>query len=188
MILFLLGLESFDVITAIELNHAEQMFDLQRSKISINGDFILGGLFTIHGTCLGQTEHENPLSEDKFDISQRSVPKAQRTLSEEANVKVQISKAKCCLSCTKSISKGAFHVVVAMLSAVKEINKNNNLLPGITLGLEVKDTCGSVDNAIRQFLDFNFVKSYLKEIRSCSSNHDSTMLSWQDNMSREFSC
>lgn len=44
--------------------------------------------------------------------------------------------------------------VEAMRYAVSQINKNNSLLPGLTFGLEVRDTCGSETRALDESLQF----------------------------------
>lgn len=45
-----------------------------------------------------------------------------------------------------------------MIYALEQINNDNKLLPGITIGADIKDTCSSVDFAIRKCLNFSFVK------------------------------
>ena len=62
-------------------------------------------------------------------------------------------------SCT-----GAFHLrgykgVEAMLYAVNLINNDSTLLPKVTLGVDIKDTCGSVDYAIMESLSFDFIRN-----------------------------
>ena len=50
----------------------------------------------------------------------------------------------------------------AMLFIVDEINKNDNILPGVKLGIVAFDTCDSPAYALEQSLDFikgNFVSS-----------------------------
>lgn len=46
------------------------------------------------------------------------------------------------------------HRVEAMLYAVDQVNKNENLLPNITLGAEIRDDCGTVNTALEQCLKF----------------------------------
>lgn len=61
----------------------------------------------------------------------------------------------------------------AILYAVDQINKNKTLLPGVTLGVDIKDTCNSVDHTIRESLQFGFIREAymhtedLKGIRAC---------------------
>ena len=63
-----------------------------------------------------------------------------------------------------SSCRGAFHLrgykgVEAMLYAVNLINSDQTLLPRVKLGVDIKDTCGSVDYAIMESLSFEFIKS-----------------------------
>lgn len=46
-----------------------------------------------------------------------------------------------------------------MLYAVELINNDSTLLPNVTLGVDIKDTCGSVDYAIMESLSFDFIRS-----------------------------
>ncbi|KAL9980226.1 hypothetical protein ACROYT_G008781 [Oculina patagonica] len=61
----------------------------------------------------------------------------------------------------------------AILYAVDQINKNKTLLPGVTLGVDIKDTCNSVDHTIRESLQFGFIReAYMytedfESIRAC---------------------
>lgn len=59
-----------------------------------------------------------------------------------------------------------------MLYAVKRINDNPNLLPGLKLGVDIKDTCGSVNYAIMESLNFNFIRNKLTalEQKECNKN------------------
>ena len=63
-----------------------------------------------------------------------------------------------------SSCRGDFHLrgykgVEAMLYAVELINNDTALLPNMTLGVDIKDTCGSVDYAIMESLSFDFIRS-----------------------------
>ena len=63
-----------------------------------------------------------------------------------------------------SSCRGDFHLrgykgVEAMLYAVELINNDTALLPNVTLGVDIKDTCGSVDYAIMESLSFDFIRS-----------------------------
>ena len=62
-----------------------------------------------------------------------------------------------------SSCRGDFHLrgfkgVEAMLYAVELINNDTALLPNVTLGVDIKDTCGSVDYAIMESLSFDFIR------------------------------
>ena len=67
----------------------------------------------------------------------------------------------------------------AILFAVDQINKNKTLLPGIYLGVDIKDTCNSVDHTIRESLQFGFIReAYLRaerEERACVVQNSSSM-------------
>ena len=63
-----------------------------------------------------------------------------------------------------SSCRGDFHLrgykgVEAMLYAVELINNDSTLLPNVKLGVDIKDTCGSVDYAIMESLSFDFIRS-----------------------------
>ena len=73
---------------------------------------------------------------------------------------------------------GAFHVrgykgVQAMLYAIESINNNSELLPNITLGVDIKDSCGSVDYSIMECLSFDFIRSIYTSTDSeqCSKDY-----------------
>ena len=72
--------------------------------------------------------------------------------------------------CYGIFSRSAFQSLEAMLMAVQQINNNDNLLPGIKIGVEIMDTCGSVDYAVRQSLNFSFVKRYVNQPTSCEAS------------------
>ena len=67
----------------------------------------------------------------------------------------------------------------AILFAVDQINKNKTLLPGIYLGVDIKDTCNNVDHTIRESLQFGFIReAYLRaerEERACVVQNSSSM-------------
>uniref|UniRef100_A0A3Q1K224 G-protein coupled receptors family 3 profile domain-containing protein n=1 Tax=Anabas testudineus TaxID=64144 RepID=A0A3Q1K224_ANATE len=52
------------------------------------------------------------------------------------------------LECT-ILNLGEFQFAQAMLFAIEEINNSTDLLPGISLGYELYDTCGSVARSVR---------------------------------------
>ena len=72
--------------------------------------------------------------------------------------------------CNGIFSRSAFQSLEAMLMAVQQINDNDNLLPGIKIGVDIMDTCGSVDYAVRQSLNFSFVKRYVNQPTSCEAS------------------
>lgn len=100
-----------------------------------------------------------------------------------------------------SSCRGDFHLrgykgVEAMLYAVELINNDSTLLPNVTLGVDIKDTCGSVDYAIMESLSFDFIRSayVASESIQCGENKnflrkaqtkDGTTLSSQSSTRRE---
>ncbi|XP_015772049.1 PREDICTED: metabotropic glutamate receptor-like [Acropora digitifera] len=76
-----------------------------------------------------------------------------------------------------SSCKGSFHLrgyigVEAMLYDVERINDNPYLLPGLKLGVDIKDTCGSVNYAIMESLDFNFIRNKLASLEQNECNEN----------------
>lgn len=61
------------------------------------------------------------------------------------------------LECVGRWNGRGFEEAKAMLYAIEKINKDKNLLPGVELGADLKDTCDSVDFAIRSSLNFSFI-------------------------------
>lgn len=57
-----------------------------------------------------------------------------------------------------------FEEALAMLYALEQINNDLKILPGITIGADIKDTCSSVDFAIRKCLNFSFVKKNMESL------------------------
>ncbi len=79
----------------------------------------------------------------------------------------RISTVKKPYQCHGTFSRRAFQTLHGMLMAVRQINANAELLPGIKIGVDIKDTCGSVDFAVRESLNFSFVRKYFKEPTKC---------------------
>lgn len=106
-----------------------------------------------------------------------------------------------------SSCRGDFHLrgykgVEAMLYAVELINNDTALLPNVTLGVDIKDTCGSVDYAIMESLSFDFIRSAYVASESVDCGEASTGdkkiprqnqfkkgrdLPWQSSATREYS-
>jgi len=62
-------------------------------------------------------------------------------------------------SCSGDFHLRGYKGVEAMLYAVELINNDTSLLPHVALGVDIKDTCGSVDYAIMESLSFDFIRS-----------------------------
>lgn len=78
----------------------------------------------------------------------------------------------------------------AILYAVDQINKNKTLLPGVTLGVDIKDTCNSVDHTIRESLQFGFIRAAythaedLERIQACGSTTNASALAMENTMNK----
>jgi len=79
--------------------------------------------------------------------------------------------------------RGVFHVrgfkgVEAMLYAVELINNNSNLLPNLRLGVDIKDTCGSIDYAIMESLSFDFIRNAFaeNEFAGCAESREEVLV------------
>ena len=58
------------------------------------------------------------------------------------------------------------HRLEAMLYALDLINKDNDILPNITLGAVIMDTCSSDTYALEKSMEF--VRSYMNKVRNQS--------------------
>uniref|UniRef100_A0AAZ3SN17 G-protein coupled receptors family 3 profile domain-containing protein n=1 Tax=Oncorhynchus tshawytscha TaxID=74940 RepID=A0AAZ3SN17_ONCTS len=84
---------------------------------SQDGDFVIGGVFSIHYYM------------HTVDHSYTSLPEP--------------------LQCTGSMDSRELRFSRAMIFAVEEINNSSYLLPGVTLGYQVHDSCASVPIAVK---------------------------------------
>ena len=66
--------------------------------------------------------------------------------------------------CRGKFNIRGFEEALAMMYAVEQINNDLKLLPGITIGADIKDSCSSVDFAVRQCLNFSFVKKNMESL------------------------
>ena len=74
--------------------------------------------------------------------------------------------------CNGKFNLEGFLNMEAMLYAVQEINKDDSLLPGVHLGVNIEDTCSCVDSAIRKSLNFSFIKNNIRN-PDCSTKKES---------------
>eukprot|EP00118_Oscarella_pearsei_P026213 m.309622 g.309622 ORF g.309622 m.309622 type:complete len:917 (+) comp47122_c0_seq1:114-2864(+) len=93
--------------------------------MSRTGDIILGGLFPVHNMA------KEDCTKDGMELD-----------------------GKTCHQNRRTVRAFGFERLEAMRFAVERINSNDSLLPGITLGYELRDTCSNADYALRQSLNF----------------------------------
>ena len=64
---------------------------------------------------------------------------------------------------------------LAMEFAVSEINQDENILPGIWLGTNMKDTCSDLDYAVNNTLDYQFIKDrFINTSNQCAAEKNET--------------
>ncbi|KAL6479451.1 hypothetical protein MHYP_G00128840 [Metynnis hypsauchen] len=108
----------------------------QLSGLSMNGDFVIGGVFSIHNYMR---------SEQNTYTGQP--PQAQ---------------------CSGSMDFRELRFARAMEFAIHEINNRTDLLPGIMLGYQIRDSCAAVSMAIKvAFQLANGVESVFNDADSC---------------------
>ncbi|PFX21445.1 Metabotropic glutamate receptor 4 [Stylophora pistillata] len=66
--------------------------------------------------------------------------------------------------CQGKFNTRGFEQALAMLYALEQINNDSKILPGIPIGADIKDTCSSVDSAIRKCLNFSFVRNNMEDM------------------------
>ncbi|XP_064158597.1 extracellular calcium-sensing receptor-like [Anguilla rostrata] len=109
------------------------------ASLSQHGDFVLGGVFTIH--------HELINTENNYT----SQPKAPQ--------------------CTGRLDFRQMRFARTMVFAIKEINNSSELLPGVTLGYQIHDSCASVPVAVKvAFQLANGIEPVFFPNRSCSKS------------------
>ncbi|XP_076850950.1 extracellular calcium-sensing receptor-like [Brachyhypopomus gauderio] len=112
--------------------------------LSMNGDFIIGGIFTIHYyTNSGENTYT--------------------TLPPQPQ-------------CSGSMDFRQLRFARAMEFTIREINNRTDLLPDITLGYQIYDSCSDVQMAIKVALQFeNGLDTVLNETRSCLKSGAATV-------------
>uniref|UniRef100_A0A4W4H6I9 G-protein coupled receptors family 3 profile domain-containing protein n=1 Tax=Electrophorus electricus TaxID=8005 RepID=A0A4W4H6I9_ELEEL len=105
--------------------------------LSMNGDFIIGGIFTIHY-----------YTNSEQNTYTRLPPQPQ---------------------CSGSMDFRQLRFARGMEFTIHEINNRTDILPGITLGYEIHDSCSDVQMAIKVGFQFaNGLDSIFNEVNSCS--------------------
>ncbi|XP_036441601.1 extracellular calcium-sensing receptor-like [Colossoma macropomum] len=113
--------------------------DPQAPALSMNGDFIIGGIFSIH-----------------FYMSSEQNTYTRQPLQ---------------LQCSGSMNFRELRFARAMEFAIHEINNRTDLLPGITLGYQIRDSCGAVPMAIKlALLLANGMEPFFNDTDSCSKS------------------
>ncbi|XP_072550840.1 extracellular calcium-sensing receptor-like [Salminus brasiliensis] len=109
----------------------------QSPGLSMNGDFVIGGIFSIHSY-----------------------------LRLEQNT---YTKQPLQLQCSGSMVLRELRLARAMEFAIHEINNSTDLLPGITLGYQIHDSCAAVPMAIKVAFQFaNGIEPMFNDSDSCS--------------------
>eukprot|EP00794_Sanderia_malayensis_P015244 gene15244-16818_t len=131
---------SYGHVTQGDNNNNSNINKVEPSRhIYSPGDVILGGMFTLHVRS----------SEERIVLVTRPVTQ------QNSN------------TCRGTFSRRAFQSLHGMLMAVQQINANKQLLPGIKIGVDIRDTCDSVDFAVKESLNFSFVRKYFKGPTLC---------------------
>ncbi|XP_062860386.1 extracellular calcium-sensing receptor-like [Trichomycterus rosablanca] len=111
--------------------------DRQRPDIFMDGDFVIGGIFTLH----------------------------HYTSSDQ----VTYTKLPAQIQCT-GMDFRELRFARAMEFTIRQINNRTDLLPGITLGYEIHDSCSTVPKAIKvAFQLANGFEPVLNDTDSCST-------------------
>ena len=74
-------------------------------------------------------------------------------------------------TCQGRLNTRGFEAVEAMLFTMDMLNEGplkDIVLPNITIGMDIKDTCGSGDYAVRESLNFSFIRN--AHVQECSAS------------------
>ena len=68
---------------------------------------------------------------------------------------------------------------LAMEFAISEINNSTDILPGIVLGTNMKDTCSDLDYAVNNTLDYDFIKErFVNKSYQCAPQETRIKCCW----------
>uniref|UniRef100_A0A4W4DPD4 G-protein coupled receptors family 3 profile domain-containing protein n=1 Tax=Electrophorus electricus TaxID=8005 RepID=A0A4W4DPD4_ELEEL len=109
----------------------------------MNGDFVIGGVFSIH--------YYIRLEQNTYT---RLPPQPQCSGSSTDIFVFMLCVNFCVLLSSNSMDFRELRIARAMEFAIHEINNRTDLLPGITLGYQIHDSCESVAMAIKFALQF----------------------------------
>ena len=116
--------------------------------IRIPGDVVFGGLFPMH-------EHLMPGGGSLLPTSSSSSSSSQSPLIELA-------------PCGALKEEKGIQRLEAMLYALDQINNDPHILPGVTIGAVILDTCSSDTYALDQSMEF--VRSYMNKVNLKKQN------------------
>uniref|UniRef100_A0AAR2KV67 G-protein coupled receptors family 3 profile domain-containing protein n=1 Tax=Pygocentrus nattereri TaxID=42514 RepID=A0AAR2KV67_PYGNA len=111
----------------------------QMPGLSMNGDYIIGGIFSIH-----------------FYTSSEQNTYTRQPLQPQ---------------CSGSMNFRGLHFARAMEFTIHEVNNRTDLLPGITLGYQIHDSCAAVSMAVKVAFQFaNGMEPFYNDTDSCSKS------------------
>lgn len=91
-------------------------------------------------------------------------------------------------SCSGQFNRHSYQMVQAMIFAISQINQNKTILPGVKLGYDIKDTCGTVENTIRVALNYSFVWKHFRLTDQCGGDKNNSEINVTGNLFTFFQC
>ena len=86
--------------------------------------------------------------------------------------------------CYGHFNRRSYQMVQAMIFAINHMNQNTTVLPGVKLGYDIKDTCGTVENTIRAALNYSFVRKHFQLKDQCGDNKSNKEINVSGNLFR----